>query len=191
MVRPRCSESRDAGHLRRPGGGPGAGTGSAAIMRPAMLSDGAAGDDLVSACTWSATQPKRLLIVGLAVGVSLVIAPLVALGLHLVAGSGPAVRPPLRSSMPAPSRRRSSHWSTWRDFVTGAVVLSMLSPFTLTPLIGICDDGGSAFDPRTDTRRPRQARPRSCRSADRCTESIRRARTLPPWKRPRIPPLDA
>ena len=87
-----------------------------------------------------AERPKRLVIVGVAVAVSLIASPLVALGLTALLGvSGPAQQAAVTlSSMPVAVTTTilALEFDLAPDFVTGAVFLStMLSPFTLAPLI--------------------------------------------------------
>ena len=87
-----------------------------------------------------AARPKRFLVVALAVGVSLVVAPLIALGLTSLLGvSGGARQAAVTlSSMPVAVTTTilSLEFELAPDFVTSAVFLStILSPLTLTPLI--------------------------------------------------------
>ena len=87
-----------------------------------------------------AAAPARPGLVAIAVGVSLVAAPLVALGLtSLLDVSGPARQAVVvLASMPVAVATTilALEFDGSPDFVTGAVFLStLLSPFTLTPLI--------------------------------------------------------
>jgi len=87
-----------------------------------------------------AARPKRFLVVALAVGVSLVVAPLIALGLTSLLGvSGGARQAAVTlSSMPVAVTTTilALEFELAPDFVTSAVFLStILSPLTLTPLI--------------------------------------------------------
>jgi len=113
------------------------------LMRPVnMLSDAALpmmilvlGMQLERAVT-----PSRPALVVVAVTVSLVIAPLVALGLTSLLGVSGAARQAVvvLASMPVAVATTilALEFDTAPDFVTGAVFLStLLSPLTLTPLI--------------------------------------------------------
>jgi predicted permease len=87
-----------------------------------------------------ATMPARPALVAVAVGVSLVAAPLVALGLTSLLHVSGAARQAVvvLSSMPVAVATTilALEFDTSPDFVTGAVFLStLLSPLTLAPLI--------------------------------------------------------
>jgi predicted permease len=85
-------------------------------------------------------MPARPALVAVAVGVSLVAAPLVALGLTSLLHVSGAARQAVvvLSSMPVAVATTilALEFDTSPDFVTGAVFLStLLSPLTLAPLI--------------------------------------------------------
>jgi predicted permease len=87
-----------------------------------------------------AALPKRPALVGVAVCVSLLLAPLVALGLTSLFGVSGAARQAVvvLSSMPVAvvTTILALEFDASPDFVTSAVFLStILSPLTLTPLI--------------------------------------------------------
>jgi predicted permease len=87
-----------------------------------------------------AVVPARPALVVLAVSLSLVLAPLVALGLtSLIGVTGPARQAVVvLASMPVAVATTilALEFDTSPEFVTGAVFLStLLSPITLTPLI--------------------------------------------------------
>jgi len=116
---------------------------SEAVMRPIALLGDAALPLMILVLGMQlerAAWPERPRIVVLAVSVSLVIAPLVALGLaSLLGATGAALQAAVTlSSMPVAVATTilALEFELAPDFVTGAVFLStLMSPLTLTPLI--------------------------------------------------------
>jgi malate permease and related proteins len=114
-----------------------------AVMRPVQLLSDAALPVMILILGMQlerAARPKRFAIAALAVAVSLLVAPFVALGLTWLLGvTGPARQAAVTlSSMPVAVTTTilALEFDLSPDFVTGAVFLStILSPFTLTPLI--------------------------------------------------------
>ncbi len=114
-----------------------------ALMRPVGLLSDAALPTMILVLGMQlnrATAPERPAVVAAAVGLSLVVAPFVALGLASTLGmSGPARQAGVTlASMPVAvvTTILAVEFETAPAFVTSAVFAStLLSPFTLTPLI--------------------------------------------------------